>query len=98
MEFLVEHKEVILVGLGVIIGSFIPVAKTHLMGRKVGEKIPKKLAIAIADHLDAFEKGLRQQDVNGDTSIISNEQLSKATEKLKIDVGLEQKSKGKDLK
>lgn len=98
MEFLVEHKEVILVGLGVIIGAFIPVAKTHLIGRKVGEKIPKKLAIAIADHLDAFEHGLRSEEYKGDKNLISNQQLSEKTEKLKIDLGLDQQLKEKDLK
>lgn len=98
MEFLVEHKEVILVGLGVIIGVFIPVAKTHLIGRKVGEKIPKKLAIAIADHLDAFEHGLRNEEYKGDKNLISNQQLSEKTEKLKIDLGLDQQLKEKDLK
>ncbi|MGL5855245.1 MAG: hypothetical protein ACRCYA_08375 [Cetobacterium sp.] len=41
MEFLIEHKEVIFIGLGVLIGTFIPVAKTHLIGRKVGEKYLK---------------------------------------------------------
>lgn len=98
MEFLIEHKEVIFVGLGVLIGAFIPVAKTHLIGRKVGEKIPKKLALAIADHLDAFEKGLRDENYRGDKNLISNNQLSQRKEKLMLDLGLEQRLKDKDLK
>lgn len=98
MEFLIEHKEVIFIGLGVLIGTFIPVAKTHLIGRKVGEKIPKKLALAIADHLDAFEKGLRDENYRGDKNLISNNQLSQRKQKLMLDLGLEQRLKDKDLK
>ena len=98
MEFLIEYKEVIFVGIGVLIGAFIPVAKTHLIGRKVGEKIPKKLALAIADHLDAFEKGLRDENYRGDKNLISNNQLSQRKEKLMLDLGLEQRLKDKDSK
>ena len=52
----------------------------------------------IADQIDSFEKGLRQQDINGDSSIVSNEQLLKETEKLKVNLGLDQHSKEKALK
>lgn len=98
MEFIQEHIELIFLLIGAVIGVLLPKAKTNLFGQKVGQKIPKKLAIMIADQIDSFEKGLRQQDVNGDSSIVSNEQLLKETEKLKINLGLEQQLKGKVLK
>ena len=98
MEFFNQNKEIIFVGLGIIIGAFLPLAKTHFIGKKVGQKIPKKLAIIIANHLDAFEKGLRDENFNGNKNIISNDQLTEKKEKLMLDLGLEQKSKEKDLK
>lgn len=98
MEFIQEHIEVICLLGGAIIGVLLPRAKTNLFGQKVGQKIPKKIAIMIADQIDSFEKGLRQQDVNGDSSIVTNEQLLKETEKLKVNLGLEQQLKEKALK
>ncbi|MGL4646634.1 MAG: hypothetical protein ACRDAG_01180 [Cetobacterium somerae] len=98
MEFLTEHKEAILVGIGFLIGIFLPLAKVHLVGKTIGQKIPKKIAIQIADYIDAFEHGLRNEEYQGDKNLISNQQLTDRTEKLKIDLGLEQKSKEKELK
>lgn len=98
MEFIQEHIEVICLLGGAIIGVLLPRAKTNLFGQKVGQKIPKKIAIMIADQIDSFEKGLRQQDVNGDSFIVTNEQLLKETEKLKVNLGLEQQLKEKALK
>lgn len=95
MEFLMEHKEIISGIAGILFGILMPKKKINLFGQKLGKKFPEKVVLNFADHLDAFEKGLRQQDVNGDTSIITNEQLSKATENLKINLGLDQKSKEK---
>lgn len=98
MEFLMEHIEIISGIAGILFGILMSKKKINLFGQKIGKKFPEKVVLNFADHLDAFEKGLRQQDVNGDTSIITNEQLSKATEKLKIDMGFDQKLKEKALK
>ena len=98
MEFLTEHKDIIFIVVGFLIGTLIPKAKANLFGQKIGQRIPGKVAIAIADQIDAFEKGMRQQDVNGDSSIVSNEQLLKGTENLKINLGLDLKSKEKASK
>lgn len=98
MNFIIEQKEIWLLVLGAIIGVILPKAKTNLLGRKVGEKIPKKIAIMIADQIDLFEKGLRQQDVNGNVSLITNDQLSKETESLKINLGLESHLKERTFK
>ncbi|WP_407536242.1 hypothetical protein [Cetobacterium somerae] len=59
MNFIIEHKDILLLALGTIIGIVLPKAKANLLGRKVREKIPKKIAIMIADQIDSFEKGLR---------------------------------------
>ncbi|MGL5051769.1 MAG: hypothetical protein ACRC6E_14245 [Fusobacteriaceae bacterium] len=91
MEFIQNHVELICLLIGAIVGVLLPKAKTNLFGQKLGQKIPKKLAVIIADQIDSFEKGLRQQDVNGDSSLVSNEQLLKGTEELKIKLGLDQK-------
>lgn len=98
MNFIVEHKGIWMLVLGAIIGVILPKAKTNLLGRKVGEKIPKKIAIMIADQIDSFEKRLRQQDVNGNISLITNDQLSTGTKSLKMNLGSEQHLKEKAFK
>lgn len=98
MNFIVEHKDILLLALGAIIGVILPKAKTNLLGRKVGEKIPKKIAIMVADQIDSIEKELRQQDVNGNVSLITNDQLFKETKNLKVNLGLEQHLKEKAFK
>lgn len=90
MNFLLEHKDIVLLIAGGIIGVVLPKAKAHLLGKKVGEKIPRKVAIMLADQIDAFEKGLRNENYRGDKNLISNEQLSEKTEKLKVNLGLGQ--------
>lgn len=89
MNFLLEHKELWFIIIGAVIGSLLPKAKVYLLGKKVGEKLPKKTAIMIADLIDEFEQGLRNKDFKGNKNIISNEQLSEETKKLKINMGLE---------
>lgn len=89
MDFLLEHKELWFIIIGAVIGSLLPKAKVHLLGKKVGEKLPTKTAIMIADLIDEFEQGLRNKDFKGNKNIISNEQLSEETKKLKINMGLE---------
>lgn len=93
-KFILEHKDILLLGLGAIIGVILPKAKTHLLGRKVGQKIPKKIAIMIADQIDAFEQGLRNKEYQGNKDIVSNQQIGQSTHKLKVDLGLDQKLNG----
>lgn len=89
MDFLLEHKELGFIIIGAVIGSLLPKAKVHLLGKKVGEKLPTKTAIMIADLIDEFEQGLRNKEFKGNKNLISNEQLSEETKKLKINMGLE---------
>lgn len=89
MNFLLEHKDIGFIVLGAIIGSLLPKAKVHFLGKKVGEKLPTKTTIMIADLIDEFEQGLRNKEFNGNKNIISNEQLTEETKKLKINMGLQ---------
>lgn len=91
MDFLIEHKDTfLLVGgtiLGIVIAKVWPKSKTYALGRKLGGRISRKAALELAAHIDAFEHGLRNEDYQGDKNLISNQQLSEKTEKLKIDLG-----------
>lgn len=49
MNFIIEHKDIWLLVLGAVIGIILPKAKINLLDRKVGEKIPKKIALMIDD-------------------------------------------------
>lgn len=87
-EFFMEHIEFFGILGGFIIGWVLPNPKVNKAGISLGEKLPEKLKIEIANKLDAFEQGLRGQEYNGDSNIVSNEQLSQSTDKLRIDLGL----------
>ena len=95
-DFIINNSE-ILVTIGVFfIGLFLPNPKIFSVGKKLGEKIPEKLRVELADKIDSFEQGLRCKEVDGDGSITSNEQISEGVSKLKVDLGLEgSKSKNK---
>ena len=95
LNFAQEHQEVILTGVTFLIAWLLPNPKIKWLGKKTGEKIPKKLALVIKNKLDAFEEGLIEDHVNGDKNLISNEQLKEKSDKLKIDLGLEPKLKEK---
>ncbi|MCJ8343688.1 MAG: hypothetical protein MJH09_12725 [Cetobacterium sp.] len=95
LKFAQEHQEIIITAGGFILGLFFTKIKANLLGQKIASKLPKKACIQLADYLDAFEQGLRNKHVNGNKDIITNEQLSKETEKLKINLGLDQKLREK---
>ncbi|MGL5057268.1 MAG: hypothetical protein ACRC6A_07895 [Fusobacteriaceae bacterium] len=59
IEYIQNHIELIYLLIGAIIGVLLPKAKTNLFGQKLGQKIPEKLVVIIADQIDSFEKGLR---------------------------------------
>lgn len=90
-----EHQEIILTGITFLIAWLLPNPKIKWLGKKTGEKIPKKLAMTIKEKLDAFEEGLIEENINGNKDIISNEQLKEKSNKLKLDLGLEPKLKVK---
>lgn len=89
-DFLMNNTD-FLITVGVfIIGLLLPNPKLNFFGKKVGEKIPTKLREELANKIDAFEQGLRGKNVNGDSSITSNEQITQEVDKLKIDLGLKE--------
>lgn len=87
-DFIMNNMELIGIIGGFLIGWFLPSPKVNKAGRVVGEKLPEKLKMELANKLDAFEQGLRGQEYNGDSNVVSNEQLSQSTEKLRVDLGL----------
>lgn len=93
MKFLLEYKEIGLLILGTIIGAFIPLAKVNFIGKTIGSKLPRKARIQLANYIDAFEKGLRNQDYRGDKNLITNNQLTEKTKVLKSELGLNQNLK-----
>ena len=95
LNFLNEHQKIVITIGGFILGLFFTKIKANLLGRKIASKLPKKACVQLADYLDAVEKGLRQLDVNGDTNLITNEQVSEKFKDLKVNLGLDQASKGK---
>lgn len=90
LNFVAEHKDWIIMGAGVVIGLILPLPKIHLLGKTVGAKMPVKARKQLADMLDAFEQGLLQEEFEGDKNLISNKQLSEKTDKLRVDLGLDQ--------
>ena len=71
-------------------GWLLPIPKCRALGERTGETLPPKLRKIIAKRIDAFEKGLLQEQVGGDHNLINNLQLSKSVEGLKVDLGLEE--------
>lgn len=93
-----ENKEIIITGSTFLVAWLLPNPKLKWLGQKAGEKIPKKVAKLIKEKLDAFEEGLITDSVNGNSNLISNEQLKENKKKLEIDLGLEPQLKEKALK
>lgn len=89
-DFIINNAEILGTVAVFFIGLFLPNPKIFSVGKKVGEKIPKKLREELADKIDSFEQGLRGQNVDGDRSLTSNEQISEGVSKLKVDLGLEE--------
>jgi hypothetical protein len=88
LGFLATNTDIAFSAATLLIGIFIPKEKVFGVGKTVGSKLPKKTAKFLADYLDNLENGLRESTVEGDETIVSNEQVSNAMEKAKIDLGL----------
>lgn len=73
-----------------LIGWLLPTPKFKKLGEKAGESLPPKLRKLIAERIDAFEKGLLQEQVEGDCNLIDNSQLSQSVKDLKVDLGLKE--------
>jgi hypothetical protein len=73
-----------------ILGIFIPKEKVFSLGKVAGQKLPKSVTIKMAEYLDSIEQGLLEATHNGDKAIVSNNQVSDAVKKVKIDLGLEE--------
>lgn len=91
LNFAIEHKELIIAGECSLVCWLLPNPKLTWLGKKASSKIPPKVAKIIKEKLDAFEEGLIACEFDGNKNIIHNDQIKEKTEKLKIDLGLEQK-------
>lgn len=89
-DFFMNNTDFLITVVVFVVGLLLPNPKINSFGKKIGEKIPGKLKIELANKLDAFEQGLRGKNVNGDSSITSNEQITQEVDKLKIDLGLKE--------
>lgn len=89
LEFFGQYGALITPLVIFLIGWVLPTPKFFQLGEKVGETIPPTLAKLIAERLKAFEKGLLDEELNGDKSIVSNSQVEEKVKNLKIDLGLE---------
>ena len=89
-DFIINNAEILGTITVFLLAYFLPNPKIFSVGKKVGEKIPKKLREELADKIDSFEQGLRGQNVDGDGSLTSNEQINEGVSKLKVDLGLEE--------
>ncbi|SKA13915.1 hypothetical protein SAMN02745174_02650 [Cetobacterium ceti] len=95
LNFAKEHQEIIATGVTFLIAWLLPNPKIKWIGKQAGAKIPPKLAKVINEKIDSFQEGLMECEVDGDKNITNNIQIKEKTEKLKLDLGLDQKLKGK---
>ncbi|HAS80385.1 MAG TPA: hypothetical protein DCR90_05740 [Fusobacteriaceae bacterium] len=97
LDFFSQYGGLIAPLIVFLVGWVLPTPKFFKLGEKVAETIPPTLAKLIAERLKAFERGLLEQDFNGDKTIVSNSQVEEKVKNLKIDLGLEELvSKAKD--
>lgn len=90
MEFINENLGLLTPLAVFLIGWLLPPLRFNALGKTIGTKLPENVKVLIAERLDAFEKGLLNLTVDGNKSLISNDQLKDESEKLKIDLGLEE--------
>ena len=90
IEFL-SGNATLLWPLGIfLVGWILPVPKFMLLGEKAGEHIPADVKKLLNDRIDAFQEGLLNENFRGDKTIVSNEQVFEAVQKVKLDLGLKE--------
>lgn len=89
LEFFNQYSALVIPLVIFLVGWLLPAPKFFELGEKVAETIPPKLAELIAERLKAFERGLLEEEFQGNKSIISNLQVKEKMKGLKIDLGLE---------
>jgi hypothetical protein len=89
LEFFMKHGTIIIPAVLFLVGVFIPKEKVFSLGNKASTKIPKNIAVKLAEYMDAFEQGLIGATYNGDKSIVSNDQITESVKKIKVDLGLD---------
>jgi len=88
LDFLKDNIGMVVPFIVFVIGWLLPPLKFNEIGKKVRGMIDSKIAGMVAERLDAFEKGLLGKDVDGNSDVISKDQLKEEVEKMKIDLNL----------
>ena len=86
MDFFNSYGNLVMPIIGFIVGLLAPVSLFKKLGDKAKPKMSSDVAKLIAERLDAFADGLYDLDHEGDKGLISNEQLAKGVESLKIEL------------
>lgn len=73
-----------------LFGWILPVPRFKKFGEQVGEQLPPKVKKMITERLRAFQRGLEEADVNGDTNLVDNETVKNEFKKVKLDLGLKE--------
>ncbi len=90
LDFLKENSNFILPLVVFLFGWILPVPHFKLFGKQVGEQLPPKVRKLLADRLKAFQRGLEEADVKGDTNLVDNETVRNELKKVKLDLGLKE--------
>jgi len=90
LDFLKDNIGVITPVIVFLVGWLLPPLRFNTIGLKLRNNVGKDIAKVAAERLDALEKGLLGQDVNGNSDLISNDQLKVEVNKMRIDLGLKE--------
>lgn len=88
LSFFSENLNFVGIIVGFVVGWFLPVPAFRKAGEKFSDKIPSNLKKVFNERIDAFQEGLLKSDVNGNSTITSNEKIQEETDRLKMDLGL----------
>lgn len=90
LDFLKENSNLILPLVVFLFGWILPVPRFKLFGKQVGDQLPPKVRKMLAERLKAFQRGLEEADVKGDTNLVDNETVKNEMKKMKLDLGLKE--------
>lgn len=88
MDFIKENAHYAIPVVIFLVGWLLPPLKFNALGKIARDKIGNDMSNLIAKRLDALEKGLLDLDVDGNSNLVSNDDISKELKKVKIDLGL----------
>ncbi len=90
LDFFKEHFNTVWPIMAILIAWLLPAPRFKLFGKQVGEQLPPKVRKLLAERLKAFQRGLEEADVKGDTNLVDNETVKNEMKKMKLDLGLKE--------